>query len=68
MDIFIIGRKAFVDNTVFIENAFYFYAKIIRLSIRSLSGVDPKMYRAANHLELKDKFGMPITLGNHEII
>lgn len=64
----IIGRTAFVDNTVFIENAFYFYAKIIRLSIRSLPGVDPKMYRTANHLELKDKFGMPLTLGNHEII
>lgn len=64
----IIGLKAFQKNEhLFVEGGFYFYAKMLRLSVRSVP-VDPKVFRLSNHLELKDKFGLEGGLGNHELI
>jgi hypothetical protein len=64
----IIGLKSFQKNEhLFIEGGFYFYAKMLRLSVRSVP-VDPKVYRLSNHLELKDKVGLSGGLGNHELI
>ena len=64
----VIGIKSFTKNEhLFIEGGFYFYAKMLRLAVRSVL-IDPKVYRLSNHLELKDKFGLAGGLGNHELI
>jgi hypothetical protein len=65
----IIGERTFQKNKgTFVEGVFFHYAKMLRLSIKSLPLLDLRIFRQSNHLELKNKFGLSNKLNNCEII
>jgi len=64
----IMGKRVFQKKSILIEQAFYYYVKMLRMTVRSLLFLDLKVFRSSDHLELKKKFGLSNDLNNCEII
>jgi hypothetical protein len=64
----IMGHNTFQKRDTLVESALYHYAKMLRLSVRSLPFLDLKIVRPSDHLELKKNFGLSSSLTNCEII
>ncbi len=62
-----IGRRSFLGKDIATEHALYFYAKMLKMSVRAIS-IDPKIFRQENYLELKQQAGLDQELGGHELI
>jgi hypothetical protein len=62
-----IGSRSFISNDIATEHVLYFYAKMLKMSVRAIS-IDPKIFRQSNYLELKQQAGFAEGLGGHELI
>jgi len=62
-----LGSRSFNNPLVSTEHALYFYAKMLRMHVGSLS-IDPKIYRQSDYITIKQQAGLAGELGGHELI
>ena len=65
----IMGKKAFAYNeNIFVENVFYYYARMLNINVKNIQGMDPKVCRLDNTLDFKKQYGLNLEYESHEII
>jgi hypothetical protein len=62
----IIGKNSLPDH-VGTEHSLYYYAKMMRLNVRSLY-IGPKVYRMPDYVDKKIEYNIPGGLGGHELM